>query len=106
MALIHHNIIVQAGAAHLLAGIGIAEGVHQQVVLLRNNHEAHAVLPVTHAVVTEVLTHKVFRLRIFVCDVACRNGSLRSRLLHILGLDNIRIVLSRGRKHGNSHSSQ
>ena len=107
MAFVDHDVVAQTGTAHLLACNGIAEGIHQHVILLGNHHKAHAFRPVAHTNIAEVLAHKVAGLLflLLLLSLVGHLGHLHHRL-HALGLDDIGIELSHASEHGHRHCCQ
>ena len=108
MAFIYHYLMAKRRAAYFLVGVRTAESIDQHVVFLRHNHEAHAFLPVAHAVETEVLTHKIggFLLAAAVGSIVFLCNGFRFRLLDTLRLHDIGILLSHGcQSHDYNHSS-
>ena len=91
MTLVHHNLVAQAHAAHLLARAGIGKGLDNEVILLGDNHEAHALLPVAKAVELEVVAHEVVGRLHGVDGHGVALHRYHGGFLGVLGLDDIGI---------------
>ena len=103
MPLIHHNLVLQASAAYVLALL-VAESAHHEVVFLRQYHKFHAFLPVTQAKELEVLANEIGRLVGFLFLRGFLSCFLRGlSLLRTLGLYNIR-GLCHCTRHNQDHA--
>ena len=81
MSLIGHNHMAELGAGHHHTRGGIGKGLNDHILLVGNDHKAHALLPVAQTDKTEVLFEKVLRFGLL-------NGFVRLRILghsHLLG---------------------
>ena len=96
MSLIDHDLMTQRDTAHRFVCGSIIESLHHHIILLRDYHELHALLPVAETVELEVLTDEidgVLFLLIFIIHQLQIRNMLSPTCFHDVG-----ILLSIGRR--------